>query len=198
MVAISAEYRVKSRHGVTPRECVADAKSAIRWVRGHARELGVDARRIAAAGGSSGGHLAAATAMVRGFDEPDEDLTISSAPDALVLFNPALDLSGLPADLGFGEHKMALSPLQQAREGLPPAIIFHGTADKTAPYAEATAFCQAMKERGNQCEVKPFEGRAHGFFNYGRGDGQDYFATLRAMDEFLVSLGYLKRAPALK
>ncbi|MDH4238929.1 MAG: carboxylesterase family protein, partial [Phycisphaerae bacterium] len=33
MVAISAEYRVKNRHGTTPFECVADGKSAIRWVR---------------------------------------------------------------------------------------------------------------------------------------------------------------------
>jgi acetyl esterase len=39
MVAVVADYRVRSRHGVTPVECVADAKSAIRWVRSHAGEL---------------------------------------------------------------------------------------------------------------------------------------------------------------
>ena len=192
MVAISVEYRVKSRHGVTPRECVADAKSAVRWVRAQAQELGVDAQRIVAGGGSAGGHLAAATALVKGFDEPGEDLKISSAPNALVLFNPAIDLSGLPSDLGFGEQKLALSPQQQVRDGLPPTIIFHGTADKIAPYTETIAFCQAMKRHGNRCEVVPFEGREHGFFNYGRGDGEDFKTSLRATDEFLLSLGYLK------
>jgi acetyl esterase/lipase len=198
MVVISVEYRVKSRHDVTPRECVADAKSAIRWVRAHAQELGVDSQRIVASGGSAGGHLAAATALVKGFDEPGEDLTISSAPNALVLFNPALDLSGLQSDLGLGEQRLALSPQQQVRDGLPPTIIFHGTEDKTVPYTEATAFCQAMKQRGNSCEVVPFEGREHGFFNYGRGDGQDFKTSLRATDEFLVSLGYLKGKPTPK
>ena len=92
MVAIVADYRVKSRHGVTPIECVMDAKSALRWVRGHANEFGIDANRIAAGGGSAGGHLAAATALVKGFEEKSEDLKVSSRPNALALFNPALDL----------------------------------------------------------------------------------------------------------
>ncbi len=74
MVAIVADYRVKSRHGVTPVECIADAKSAIRWVRSHAKEFGIDPYWIAAGGGSAGGHLAAATATVREFDEKGEDL----------------------------------------------------------------------------------------------------------------------------
>jgi hypothetical protein len=43
-----------------------------------------------------------------------------------------------------------------------------------------------------------YEGRSHGFFNYGRGDGEDYFSALRALDEFQMSLGYLKGAPTLR
>jgi acetyl esterase/lipase len=93
MVAVIADYRVKSRHGVTPVECVTDAKSAIRWVRAHAADFGIDSNRIVAAGGSAGGHLAAATALAQGLDEKGEDVKISSAPNALALFNPALDLS---------------------------------------------------------------------------------------------------------
>ena len=62
MVAVRADYRVKSRHGVTPKECVEDAKSAMRWVRQNAAQLGVDPDRIVAAGGSAGGHIAACTA----------------------------------------------------------------------------------------------------------------------------------------
>jgi acetyl esterase/lipase len=198
MVAVIADYRVKSRHGVTPLECVADAKSAIRWVRVHAADFGIDPSRIAAGGGSAGGHLAAATALVEGLDEKSEDLKVSSAPNALALFNPALDLGAPRLREMIGERVMDISPLQHVRQGAPPAIVFHGTADTTVPFKQAEDFCAAMKKHGNRCELKPYEGRAHGFFNYGRGDGQDFHTTLRATDEFLVSLGYLKGAPALK
>ena len=64
MVAISAEYRVKSRHHATPFDCVEDGKSALRWVRTHAEKLGIDPDRIAAGGGSAGGHVAAAVTTV--------------------------------------------------------------------------------------------------------------------------------------
>jgi acetyl esterase/lipase len=87
MVAILADYRVASRHGVKIPECVRDAKSAIRWVRMNAERIGVDPNRIATAGGSAGGHLAASTALLPGFEEEKEDLRTSSRPNALVLFN---------------------------------------------------------------------------------------------------------------
>jgi acetyl esterase/lipase len=192
MVAVIADYRVKSRHGVTPIECVADAKSAIRWVRMHAGEFGIDANRTVAAGGSAGGHLAAATALTKGLDEKSEAPKISSAPDALALFNPALDLSAPRLREMIGERALEISPLHQVRRGAPPTIIFHGTAVTTVPFKQAEEFCAAMKKHSARCELKSDEGRAHGFFNYGRGDGEDYFSTLRALDEFLISLGYLK------
>jgi acetyl esterase len=100
MVAITADYRVSSRHGTKALQCVLDANSTVRWIRKHANDLGVDPSRIAAGGGSAGGHLAACTGVIPGFGEFDEDLTISSIPNALVLFNPALALApvdGYPA-----------------------------------------------------------------------------------------------------
>lgn len=202
MVAITVEYRVKSRHDVTPVECVNDAKSAIRWVRAHASELGVAPNRIAAGGGSAGGHLAAATATINGFDEQSEDLKVSSVPNALVLFNPALDFVQFKLLANAGEKVLAVSPQQaiaaHKKGTLPPTIIFHGTADTTVPFAQATAFCAALKEKGTRCEILPAEGRNHGYFNFGRGDGQDFKTTLRAADVFLTSLGYLKGEPTLK
>ena len=80
MVAITADYRVASRHQVKVVDCVRDAKSAVRWVRQNAQRLGIDPQRIAAGGGSAGGHLAAATATLPEFDEPTEDAKISSRP----------------------------------------------------------------------------------------------------------------------
>ena len=201
MVAITADYRVASRHQVKPVACVADAKSALRWVRANAARLGIDPRRIAAGGGSAGGHLAAATATLPGLDEPGEDTRVSAVPDAAVLFNPALVLApmeGLALE-GFGtrvpEERLGakpenLSPAHHVKRGAPPMIIFHGTADTTVPYATAEAFARVMKTAGNRCELVGYDGQPHGFFNFGRQGGK-YAETLAAADAFLVSLGWL-------
>lgn len=201
MVAMTADYRVLSRHGVKPVTCVADAKSCVRWIRRNAARLGIDPKRIVAAGGSAGGHLAAATATLPAFDEPGEDKAVSSVPNALILFNPALvlapmdglDLEGFGTRVGkdrLGAEPSELSPAHHVKAGAPPTIIFHGKADPTVPYRTAEAFTAAMKNAGNRCELVGYEGQAHGFFNFGRGDGRYYRETLDAADKFLVSLGY--------
>jgi len=201
MVAITADYRVKSRQNVTPDKCVMDAKSGVRWVRAHAAELGIDPDRIVAAGGSAGGHIAACTGTVPGYEEESEDKKISSVPNAMVLFNPVLNTTtqGWPGkDHGaglvarFGEHGEALSPLHQVKKGNPPTLVIHGKGDTTVPYAHAEAFAQAMDKAGNRCELAGYEGQPHGFFNYGRGENKMFLATTLEADKFLVSLKYLE------
>ena len=80
MIAAIADYRVQSRHGVTPDVCVEDAKSAVRWLRQHANELCIDPARLVGSGGSAGAHLAACTALVPGFDAPGDNRSISTRP----------------------------------------------------------------------------------------------------------------------
>lgn len=70
MVCFQVEYRLVKDVPGPPLNCVHDAKSAMRWVRSHAGELGIDPKRIAAGGGSAGGHLAAFVGMVEGLDDP--------------------------------------------------------------------------------------------------------------------------------
>ncbi|MHC4460657.1 MAG: alpha/beta hydrolase fold domain-containing protein [Planctomycetota bacterium] len=197
MIAISAEYRVKNRHGTTPFECVADGKSTVRWVRANADRLGADPNKIVAGGGSAGGHVAACTGVIEGLDEENEDRNISSKPNALVLFNPAVDLIGLSkkrrSNKSFGNRVKKISPLQHVKKGVPPCIIFHGTTDRTVPFESVERFCKAMKEAGNVCRLVPFEDKGHGFFNYGRDkDNSSFKQTIRVTEEFLTSLGYLK------
>ena len=205
LVAVVADYRVRSRHGVGAFECVADAKSAIRWLRMHASELGIDQQRIVAAGGSSGGHLAASTALIDGFDEPNEDSAVSSVPDALVLHNPGLDLPAIFASRAeqeavaqFGDWVTRcelISPMTHVRPGAPPTIIFHGMADAAVPFEHAQRFAEAMRAQGNRCELVAYDGRSHGFSLFEEGDGSDFSDTLRRTDEFLISLGYLTGEP---
>ena len=149
IIGISADYRVESRHHTSPLECVKDAKSAIRFVRGHARELGIDPDRIIAAGGSAGGHIAAATAL-SGNDEAGEDAKISSKPNALVLHNPVL---GLGFGVWFFRQHPDCSPLQGVRRGWPPTVLSCGARDTITPYEGARQFTAAMLAAGNVCEL---------------------------------------------
>ncbi len=206
MVAITADYRVYTRHKARVVDCVADAQSAVRWVRANAKRLGIDPNRIAAGGGSAGGHLAAATATLEDFTG-DQDDKVSFRPNALVLFNPAIDLTPdetEPGEAGsrhlnllrrLGAKPEELSPMDHIGPGLPPTIIFHGKADRLIPFEKIEAFAKAMKKAGNRCEVVGFEGQGHGFFNARKGGDRYLRETLRLADRFLTSLGYLKGEP---
>lgn len=191
MVAMSAEYRVKSRNQTTPKECVEDGKSAIRWVRAHAAELGIDPNRIAAGGASAGGHVAAAAGTVDSFDATSEDLSVSSRPDALVLFNPVFDNG--PG--GFGHSRVKaywqdISPIHNISESAPPTIVFLGTKDEYIGAEVAVRYKELMDQSGVRCDLHLYPGQAHGFFNPDRKNG--YFEkTLETMDDFLTSLDFL-------
>ncbi len=191
MVAACADYRVKSRHGVTPDACVEDAKSAVRWLRANAERWGVDPARIAAAGGSAGGHLAACTGIVPGLDAPGEDVAVSSRPDALVLFNPVLHGDPLVQRLGDPEKARAITPNAHLRKELPPALIHFGTND--ALKAGAEEYLAKSKELGFRAEILWADGQPHGFFNKPPWMEK----TLRRTDEFLISLGWLSGKPEL-
>lgn len=205
MVAIVADYRVASRHQVKVDSCVRDAKSAMRYVRANAKRLGIDPNRIAAGGGSAGGHLAAATASVPGFEEPGEDMAISSRPNALVLFNPVLVLGAVPGvDLPkdairldaarFGVAPTEISPYHHLQKDGPPTIVFHGEADTTVPFVSAQLYRDKAVSLGTVCELVSYPGQTHGFFNYGRADNEFYKKTTARMLEFLEKLGYLAGA----
>lgn len=204
MVAITVDYRVKSRNGTLANAAVSDAKAAIRWVRTHADRLGIDPNRIAAGGGSAGGHLAAATATLPEHDDEGELVEVSCIPNALVLFNPVLITDSVPGHPSLeaerlknlrsrlGAEPESMSPYHHVRPGLPPTIIFHGESDTTVPYRSAELFTEAMIAAENRCELVGYPGQGHGFFNAHRSDNSAYQDTIRRVDDFLVSLGWLE------
>ena len=198
MVAITADYRVKSRQGTPPFECVKDGKSAVRWIRQNAGRLGVDSKKLAAGGGSAGGHVAAATGTVPGLEEDGEDASISSTPDALVLFNPVYD----NGPKGYGHERVKdrykeISPLHNIRKGMPPAIVFLGDQDKLIPVSTAEKFKSQMEKVGSRSDLHIYKDQPHGFFNQGK-KGNYYEKTVLEMDRFLISLGWLKGKPTIR
>ncbi|WP_372807455.1 alpha/beta hydrolase [Pontiella sp.] len=192
MVAICAEYRTKKTHHTDPRACVMDAKSAMRWVRSNAGKLGIDPDRVAAGGGSAGGHLAAATATLQAFNEPDEDTKTSCVPNALALFNPVFDNS----EKGYGHDRVKkyweeFSPRHNLKKGTPPTIVFLGTKDDLIPVATAQDYQKTMAANGDRCDLHLYKDQTHGFFN----KGKMFEETLNETDQFFVSLGWI---PPLK
>ena len=190
LVGISIEYRLmKKGSGVTPFDCVRDGRSAVRYLRSHATELGIDPERIAVCGGSAGGHVAAGTALFDGVDEAGEDTGVRSAADALVLYFPVIDTSAEGyGNAKCGERWKEISPLHRVRPGLPPTIVFHGTGDTVTPFKGAKAFHEAMLAAGNRCELVVNEGGKHGYL---MNDPAIYGETMKRTEEFLTSLGFM-------
>jgi acetyl esterase/lipase len=180
MWAASADYRLTSPGaGIRIADIVLDAKDAIRYVRGHAAELGIDPDRIVAAGGSAGGHLAAATAVAPEENPPG---AVSGKANLLVLFNPAL----------FYPSAGKTVTLEMFTKDTPPAIMFYGTKDEMLQYGRD---CLAQsRQLGFNVQLFTARDAGHSFFN----DSPWRQLTLAEADRFLARHGYLQGPPTLE
>lgn len=195
-VAFATEYRTKSTDGTSPFEALADARSCMRWLRANHARIGLQPHRLIAAGGSAGGHLAAACAMLDGFDDPADDVSTSCRPDALVLFNPVLDNG--PDGYGFERIRdqfPAFSPAHNVRPGLPPMLILTGTADTIARVETLRAFARKTRALGNPCELREYPAASHGFFNQHEEVNPWFDATLDETLAFCARIGFAPSPP---
>ncbi len=193
MVALSAAYRLRGTHGTGVPEAIEDAKAAYTWLQEHAVALGIDGDRVALAGGSAGGHLAAAVALMEPLPKVE--------PAALVLYNPALDTH--PDDFSsfarwlaedtleelFEGRYLELSPAQYVRAGTPPTAVFHGTGDSLVPIEHSRDFCARLRAVHSPCELYEYPGAQHGSFNFGWGD--HYADALKRTATFLAQFGLI-------
>jgi len=196
MVTFVADYRVKSRQGTPPVACVQDGKSAVRWIRSNAPRLGIDPKRIAAAGGSAGGHVAAATGICDDFEDPhDKNGHVSSKANALLLFNPVYDNS----PNGYGHDRVqeqfpAISPAHNITPDDPPTIVFLGSNDKLIPVNTAQSFDAELRNADIHSELYIYAGKPHGFFNETKSQRCCIDTVIRS-DQFLNHLGWLDGNP---
>lgn len=200
LVCFQVQYRLLDRKkgNQPPTVCIRDARSAMRWVRSRAGEFGIDPDRIASAGGSAGGHLAATLGTIDQHDEPGEDTSTSTRSNAMLLFNPVFDNGpGEWGDQRVGERYREFSPAHNVTATIPPSIVFLGDKDALIPVSTLTRFQDNVKAVGGRCETKIFAGQSHGFFNYGKDEGRPYYETVVASDQFLKSLGWLEGEPTL-
>ncbi|MEM6469827.1 MAG: alpha/beta hydrolase [Planctomycetota bacterium] len=187
-VCFRVEYRLLDRKSNDPPEiCVSDASDAIRFIRGRAKELGIDPNRIACGGGSAGGHLAAYLGMMD--DEKVDE--VSRRPNALLLFNPVYDNG--PGGWGtkrVGDAFPKFSPAHNITADDPPSVVFLGDSDDLIPVSTAEKFKQTCKSVGVRSDLYTYKGQPHGFFNVSRSNGKYYRDTLAKSIEFLKSLSW--------
>lgn len=194
-VAVVAQTRTNHRHGTGAVEVFEDARELIRWLRFNHDTFGIDPGKVIV-GGAGGG---ATAALLAGMPKPKDlvaDDGISSMPQAMLLFSSMVDPS---------RHKQAMerfpqqrvskdwNPMKLIRTKLPPMMLFHGKADRVAPFADVERFRRKVRFWRNRCELIPFERAEHSFFNF-NVNSEHYERTLYAADRFVTDLGLLSPA----
>jgi acetyl esterase len=190
LVCATAEYQMLSKADAAKlpagetrkRVCVTDAKSAIRWFKQHASELGIDPQRIITGGGSAGGHISALATMNPGLNDPADPKDIDTSVVAYVWFNPAFATD---------DHKdPEIDILKHLKADLPPAIAFFGDKDTWKKgWDVAHAKWKSLGTKTIDLQIAP--GQTHSFFNGGAWQT----VTLIAADQFLVKHGLLTSEP---
>jgi acetyl esterase len=163
---------------------VQDSYAAMKWVAEHVGELGGDANRLAVAGDSAGGNLAAVTALLARDSGPalcaqlliypvvdfDADHPYASRVDnAEGYFLTSEDMAwfgGCYVPAGTDTHDPRLSPLRApSLAGLPPAVVL--TAEFDPLRDEGEAYAAALEAAGVEVRRHRFDGLIHGFFDLG-------------------------------
>ncbi|WDL97514.1 alpha/beta hydrolase [Alicyclobacillus sp. ALC3] len=178
---ISVEYRLAPEHKFP--EPVEDAYDALAYIVAHADELGVDTKRIAVAGDSAGGNLAAVTCLIakeRGGPQIVYQLLLYPVT-GVTEEDPSVIENGtgyfLTADLirWFGEqyqrsdedqHNPHFAPLESHDLAeLPPAFVATSGYDPLRDCG--LAYAEALRSAGVAVEYHNFEDLIHGFANFG-------------------------------
>jgi acetyl esterase/lipase len=214
LVVFDVAYRLATPKGSTLFDCVLDVQSALRYIRAHAKQLGVDPQRIAVAGDSAGGHLAACLGVTMPAQATGQDPRTWEKANVVILYNPEVDLTtlnwakgtpGIPqrivngpgANLSPEEKLRVLSPIFHVTEGQPPCLIIHGTKDDCVPIEQCIRYETVMKQASNSCRVIKLEGVSHAFILPEYGSEALALRALRETDLFLVAQGYLRGKPLI-
>lgn len=181
-----------SQPDATVMEIIQDMHRAVRFVRHHARDYGVDPQRLGVTGGSAGGHLSLMLATCGGpgaSNAPDLVERETSAVQAVAIFFPVTDLLNLgkstenPGDGGppksfrraFGPQATNLpawkiigreaSPIYHITTNLPPVLIHHGDADTLTPLEQSEWFQAKAREAGRTVQLLVHPGGKHGWWS---------------------------------
>lgn len=204
MVAATINYRLTDVARFP--QPLHDCKCAMRWMRAHAEQLNIDPERIAVAGGSAGGHLAAMVALTPNtpeFEGTGGHEGFGSHANIAVLYNAVTDIAGRALTMGakpsvtkllggeYGQipdvyHKA--SPITYVKRNAPPVLLLHGAEDTTVPCQQAIDMRDAYRNAGEHAEVEIYPGAGHGWFNH----APHFMTTTQRMERFVADRFGLK------
>ncbi|MEO8115566.1 MAG: alpha/beta hydrolase [Phenylobacterium sp.] len=168
---------------------IDDVRAAIRWLRAHAREYGIDSRRVAVWGGSAGGQLAA---LVATDCQAGDDCVQAAA-----IWYGVFDFAALPQRPARGggpdapnaylgcriaqcpEVVAAASPIAHVDASDPPMLLIWGSADRTVPPDQSRAMAARLKAAGVRTQVLEIADVDHSFI--GRTPAATTAASLKAL-----------------
>lgn len=176
-VVVSCNYVLgpKSKEGVWPQN-IADCRNAVRWVRAHAKELGVNPDKIAVAGGSAGGYLALMVGLSDDKTGPGGDpaakhsAKVSAVIDMYGVVNFSKHGKGDVQGVASAEQKAYLPELQCDAQD-PAVLILHGTADTTVDIAQSDDMAKALRSAKVPYEYIVVKGAPHTFDLHPKGTG---------------------------
>lgn len=164
-VVACVEYSVTARTRFPMQ--LEDIKLAIRWLRAHAAEIGIDPERIFVGGESAGGYLSALTGLTgerRAYDR-GEYLNYSSAVKGVIAFYPCTVMSEIemePEQTVFPPDTHRYTDLPGlVDENTPPFLLLHGTKDSQVPISHSERLYEALESKGKRAEFYIFEGAEH-------------------------------------
>jgi len=187
----SLNYRLSSEAPFPA--AIQDVKAAIKFLRAHGDEYGIDKSKGLVWGGSAGGHLAALAALTCDVKELEPVVPAGASPEALrvaeqsdcvqaaVTWYGVLDLSRMPNPTGASganptirqflncadscpkKSLEAASPVSYVTANAPPFLLVHGAADKTVDPVQSTHFRQVMEHAGARAELLMIPAVDHSF-----------------------------------
>jgi acetyl esterase/lipase len=188
VTGIILKYRVPRQpdepKGVPVRRPLKDAQRAVSLVRSHAKEWGIDPRRIGMIGFSAGGHLAIATATgfeKRTYEAVDEIDKISCRPNfAICAYSGYLK----------AKDKDELAPGLSIPKETPPVFLVHGGNDLISTPEHSLFMYMALKRAGISAELHIYANTAHDFAV--RPSDRPYGKWTQTCAQWMRDQGFLK------
>ncbi len=191
-VCLSIDYRLAPFFRFPAQ--LEDVRCALSWLWEHASDYGVDTSRVAVAGDSAGGHLAALVALAPAPGECRGGVQVAAVvslygPMDLTLYADDPDAAPVVADFLGATYQedpelwRRASPITWVRPGAPPFLLIHGEADTVVPVEHSLAMARALRAAGDEAEVMLVPGAGHEFHVL---PGEDSLAARDRMEEFLT------------
>ncbi|WP_047816975.1 alpha/beta hydrolase fold domain-containing protein [Rhodopirellula islandica] len=199
-VGATIEYRLTGEAPFPAQ--IEDCKCAIRFLREHADQYGIDPDRIAVGGSSAGGHLVALLGTSGDVDElegsggwPEQSSRVQAVVD---LYGPT-DFSKFVTTKGFESHNRdgspeskllgggdvlgndkgirRVNPITYIDDKDPPFLIIHGTSDPVVPANQSQLIHEALESAGVETTLKLIRGAKHGGREFADPEIRDLITT---------------------